>query len=268
MLDKDGLLAGVYVVGPLAVLSGLVLSVVSLRTWSRNVRETACAWRIDYSPASRAFGPIWSLIYAGTVAVVVAQVTNQVVVFDWWVNFLWALAWMFCALWVPFFDAQHIGALRAAMVQILAAAACATAATGLSRMWLVGEGAPPERRVEQVALGWPLSIFAGWLVAASAINVGIVAKASDPTLKPTCVREASRGYEGAYADMPVRVSIVPVLLACGVGGVTVWIRDPLYAVPLMWALVNLPAFPCWEYFVALLLCAGGSAGAVVRVIYA
>jgi len=279
MLDKNALLDGVYAIGPLAVLCALSLSVVSSAVWYRNVGETSCAWRTDYSPDARAFG-IWRLIYIGTVGVVIAQSTNLVVVFDWWVHFLWALAWAFCALWVPLFHAEYPDALRAAMLQLVAAAGCATAAAGLSRMWLLDDGAPTQQRVEQVALGWPLTLFAGWLAAAAAINVGIAAKASAADAAQTCTRvdpqrpgesEASYLarrrvlYREAYARMPVRVSFVPVVLAVLVGGLSTLIQDPLYPVPLMWAILNLPAFPCFEYLVALLLCACGSAGAIVRI---
>ena len=279
MLDKSALLGGVYTLGPLTVLSSLALSATSSWVWSRNVGETSCAWRTDYSPDGRAF-IIWSVIYIGTVGVAIAQLTNLVVVFDWWVSFLWGLAWAFCALWVPLFDAEYPGALRAAMIQILAAAACSTGAVALSHMWLLDEGAPPEQRGEQIALGWPLTIFAGWLTAASAINVGIAYKASDPNSAPTCARveprratESERDYRNrrrvmyreAYAKMPVRVSFVPVVLACGVGGLATLIRDPLYPVPLIWAILNLPAFPCCEYLMALLVCSCGSAGAVIRI---
>lgn len=279
MLDKVALPGGVYTVGPLTVLSALVLSLISSSVWSRNVGETSCAWRTNYSPDGRAFG-IWGVIYLGTVGVAIAQITNAVAVFDWWVSFLWALAWVFCALWVPLFDAEYPGALRAAMVQILAAAACSTGATALSRMWLLEDGAPPEQRVEQVALGWPLAILAGWLTAASAINVGIAWKASDPKASQTCVRveprrtgESERSYRNrrrvlyreAYAKAPVRVSFVPVALAVGVGGLATLMRDPLYPVPLAWAIVNLPAFPSCEYLMALLVAGCGSAGAVLRI---
>lgn len=279
MLDKGVLLDGAHMVGPLALLSALVLSLLSSRVWSRNVGETSCAWRTDYSPDGRAFG-IWSVIYLGTVGAALAQLTNQVVVFDWGASFFWGLAWVFCALWVPLFDAEYPGALRAAMVQILAAAACATGAAALSRMWLIDAGAPPAQRWEQVALGWPLTLLAGWLAAAAAINVGIAWKASDPDSAQTCVRvppqrrgESARDYRArrrvlyreAYAKAPARVSFVPVLLATGVGALATWMRDPLYPVPLVWAVVNLPAFPSCEYLATLLVCGCGSAGAVVRI---
>ncbi len=291
MLNRDVLPGGVYAIGPLAVVSALFLSLTSGRVWSRNVGETSCAWRTDYSPDGRAFS-IWAVIYVATISSVIAQLTNGVTIFDWWVNFLWALAWALCALWTPLFDAESPGALRAAAFIIVAAAACSTAATALSRQWVVdnGEGGVDWRghpfdeeglRTEQVSVGSPLSLLAGWLTVAAAINVGIAHKASDPGASAACVRvearrddESERDYRNrrrvlyreAYAKAEVRVSIVPLLLAVFVGGLSTLMRDPVYAAPLMWGIVNLRAFPSCEYVMALLVCACGFAGAIVRIV--
>ena len=272
MLDLD-VVGGTHVFGPLAVLSAMFLSLVSSAVWSRNVGETSCGWRTDYSPDGRAFG-IWALIYTSTLGVCIAQLTSLVPVFDWWAHFFWGLTWVFCALWVPLFDAEYPGALRAAMLQILSAAACATVAVWRAGMWL------GEERTGTVNLGWPLTILAGWLLTASSINVGIAWKASQPNATKVCVTvppqrpgESARDYRTrrrvlyreAYAKAPVVVSFVPVVLAAAIGGLAVLVRDPLLTVPVAWAVVNLKAFPCCEYLVAVLLCGCGSAGAVVRI---
>ena len=62
MIESTALAPGAYAFGPLAVLSALALSAASTRIWSRNVGETSCGWRTDYSPDGRAFG-IWTVLY-------------------------------------------------------------------------------------------------------------------------------------------------------------------------------------------------------------
>ena len=278
MLNTSAIDPGTYVFGPMSVLSAEALSLVSQGVWSRNVGETSCGWRTDYSPDGRAFG-IWSVIYLGTFGVSVAQLTNMVKVFDWWTNFFWAMSWAFCTLWVPLFDAEYPGALRAAALQIAAAAACGTGATWRARMWVADT---PAGRAEQVALGWPLTLLAGWLLAAASINFGIAWKASQPNALRTCVRVPPRRgdesemayrrrrrvlYREAYAMAPAVVSPVPVVLSLVVGGLAVGARDPVLVTPLMWAIVNLKAFPSFPYLISLLICACGSVGAVLRIFF-
>ena len=272
-LDLD-LVGATYAFGPLAVLSAMSLSLVSSAVWSRNVGEASCAWRTDYSPDGRAF-VIWGVIYTLTVGTVIAELTGQVPVFEWWVHFFWALAWVCCALWVPLFDAEYPGALRAAMLQILAGAACATVATWRAEAW------SSEEKEAKIGLVVPLTLLAGWLLTASSINVGIAWKASQKNALRTCVvvpprainretedeyRERRRVlYREQYAKAPAVVSFVPMVLAVGVGGLAVLIRDPVLTIPLMWAIVNLKAFPSCVYMAVLLVCACGTAGAVVRI---
>lgn len=268
---------GAQVGGPLVVLGALALSLASTAKWRRNVGETSCGWRVDYSPDGRAFAIWWVVIYPGTIVSAVAQLTRLVPVLDWWTNFLWAAAWVFCALWVPLFDAESASALRAAMLQILFGATAATAAVWHEGPWV---GAP--ERTARVLLCLPLTTLAGWLIAASAINVGIAWKASRPGATATCARVPPQGareseqsyrrrrrvlYREAYAKAPARVSFVPVVLALGVAGLATGARDPVLPVPLLWAVLNLKAFPSCEYVMAVVICACGTGGAVVRLFF-
>jgi hypothetical protein len=279
MLDRSVLWDYVYVIGPLAVLSAIILSLLSSVIWSRNVGETSCAWRTNYSPDGRAF-VIWGIIYVGSIVVTAAQLTDTFGVFDWAINLLWGLAWACCALWVPLFDAESPGALLAAMVAIVAGAGFATVAAWMSQMWIIEAGVSPDKRLQQLALGWPLTLLAGWLTAASAINVGIALMANDATASQTCVKVSPRRkdesesdyrnrrrvlYREAYAGAPMQSSVVPLLLAAAVAGLATLIRDPLYPLPLAWAILNLPSFPSCVGLMSLLVCGCGSAGAVVRI---
>jgi hypothetical protein len=275
MLDLTNARQGAHAIGPLAVLSAAALSIAATSIWSRNVGDTSCGWRVDYSPNGRAFG-IWGLLYTGTFAVCVIQTTGSVPVFDWWVHFLWALSWLSCTFWVPLFDAESPASLSWACVKILLAALSGTAAVWVAAMW-TGE----ESRWGRVGLGCPLTLLAGWLLTASSINVGIVYKATRPGARVSCVkvpprqqheshsqyRERRRAlYRKQYASAPLRVSFVPVVLAVGVAALSVGASDPLLAAPLAWAIVNLKGFPCVEYVAALVVCASGAAACCTRLL--
>ena len=265
---------GTYLFGPLMVLSACLLSMASSAIWSRNVGETSCGWRTDYSPDGRAFS-IWAVIYIGTVVSALTQVIG-VLVFDWWVNFFWGLAWVCCAIWVPTFDAEYPSALRTAALVISGSAGFSLAGAWLSQMWVDVEGAT---RAQKIGTGWPLTLLAGCLLTATSINWGIAFKASNPNTASSCVRvEAQRkgesdssyryrrriAYRESYAKAPAVVSPVPVLLAVVLGGLSAAIPDPILVVPLIWAVVNLKAFPSVLYVFGLVVALGGGTIAVLR----
>lgn len=279
MLDLDALPPGVYALGPLAVLSAVFMSGVSNCLWSRNIGNTSCAWRVEYSPAGRAFA-IWGLIYTWTVGTIIAELTaplSGVPVFGLWTHCLWSFSWFLCALWVPLFDAESPVALGVAAAVITSAAATAVAATWISEQWLADDGV---NRLNGVLLGTPIALLGGWLTAAAAINVGIAIKANSPGALGNCVvvppqgsfesfREYDRRrrtlYREAEARSPATVSIVPTFLATLLGGLAVGAQNPVLMAPLMWAIVNLRAFPSLAYVLTLLVCACAVAGALERV---
>lgn len=131
-----------------------------------------------------------------------------------------------------------------------------------------------------VALGWPLSLLAGWLLTAASLGVGIAVKAGRSDASTECVRVPPRGrdeaeqayrqrrrvlYRESYARAPAVESPVPIALSAAVAGLAVLIRDPLLPLPLAWAIVNLKAFPAVSYALAIVVCGCGVAGAAVRV---
>jgi hypothetical protein len=265
-------------VGPACVLSATLLSSASGWVWRRNIGETSCRWRTAYSPRSRAFA-IWSLIYLGTglsaLAQLAARPRSGLLVLGWWTNALWAAAWGCCALWTPLFDAEVPQALRAAAALLGLGAAAGLAGAAVERPWMLG-GA---ERAAAVLTSAPLTLLAGWLAVAAALGWGIAAKALDPAVDPlVCEAPPRREGEGerAYRERrrrlfrelskkaPARVSAVPPLLAALVAGLAAAVPDPLYVLPLAWAITNLPAFPSAAYVGALLLLAGGAGVACAR----
>lgn len=270
VLEIESLHNGLYVCGPLAVLSATLWSGVALAIWRKNIGETSCAWRVEYSPNSRAFA-IWLVIYIWTFCVLVAELISigtGALIFDWWTHLLWALAWSFCVLWVPLFDAKSPTGLRAASVMIVAAAGCAVAGTWQSQHWLVHVGV---LRSTTIVYGFPLALLAGWLLIASSINIGIAIKTSMPDAEAVCLREPRqhkgeseqkyqerRRVEDRKADAPPQtdISFVPTLLVLLVGGFAIGAQNPIVFVPLVWAILNLKGFPSVVYVANLFMCAG------------
>lgn len=274
MIEPD---AGVvYLFGPLTVLSAMFMSMASSAIWSRNVGETSCGWRVSYSPDGRAFG-IWGLIYAYTFGSVVAQCTGLVVVLEWWTNFLWALAWVGCAFWVPLFDAEYKRALLSAAIVISLAAGCALGGVWHAQLWNADTA---EQRLRQLAIGAPLILLAGWLFTATSIGWGITFKAYEPGAYATCVPVPPKRqdetqqqyryrrrvlYRESYTKAPVVISLVPLMLAIVLGGLAVAIPAPGLTTPLLWAVLNLRGFPSVVYVASVVVALCGSALGVLRI---
>lgn len=266
----------IYIIGPLTVLSCMLLSIASIRVWRRNIGETSCGWRLDYSPDGRTFA-IWSVIYLWTFGAVVAQLTGLVHVLDWWTNFFWGVAWVACGLWVPLFDAEYPEALRAAAAMIGAASGWALAGVWHGQLWKADTA---RQRVEQLAMGLPLTLLCGWLLTATSLGVGIAIKANGVDAYADCVRVSPRRideseeayryrrrvfYREAYAKAPARVSLVPLVLSVVVGGLAAAVPDPVLCAPLFWAVLNLKAFPSVVYLLSLVVLACGATAASLRV---
>jgi len=272
-LSEEKLVAGTYAIGPAAVLSGALFSIAANRVWFRNVGETSCRWRRAYSPDGRAFG-IWLLIYSTTLISCIVQLTGQTPVLDWFPNALWALSWTICALWTPFFDGETPMALRAAASLLFVAAGAATLATSIETAWRNSDN-----RLAMILLTAPLSALTGWLWVAAVLGWGIANAASDSRasaeacyVPPKRMDESEEEYRyrrrvlyrEAYARMKPEVSIVPLLVAIAVATLCALIPDPLVAVPVAWAIVNLKAFPSVVYLLALCALSVGVTVAVLR----
>lgn len=258
------------------VLVGEALSIASIYVWGVNVGDGACAWRVPYSPRSGAFG-IWSIIYTSTALLCVLQLASVVPALDLGASVLWAVAWLLCAVWVPLFDASSPRSLIFAAAAIGAAAACATAASWRAEAWRWTGEDPPLGL--PFVLGLPLSLLAGWLLAASSIGVGVALKANAADAQSTCVapaparmsmeserqyqRRRRRRYREAFEAAPVEESPVPMLLAVAVAALAVGARDPALPLPVAWALLYQRTFPGVVTLCGMVECACGTAGALV-----
>lgn len=272
-LSEEKLVAGTYAIGPAAVLSGALLTIATNAVWFRNVGETSCRWRRTYSPDGRAYG-IWYMIYITTMISCIVQFTGQTPVLDWFPNALWALSWTICALWTPFFDGETPMALRAAASLLFVAAGAATLAASTETAWR-----NRDNRFTMILLTAPLSALTGWLWVAAVLGWGIANAASNPRARaeacyvpPKRTDESEEEYRyrrrvlyrEAYARMKPEVSTVPLLVAIAVATLCALIPDPLVAVPVAWAIVNLKAFPSVIYLLALFVLCVGATVAVLQ----
>ena len=261
---------GARVLGPLAVLSGTLLSMVSVAVWRRNVGNASCRWRVSYEPDDNAFG-IWVIIYGWSIFLLSVQVTGQLPIVSWATSLLWAASWTAAAVWPPLFDADSPAALRAAAVMISTAATFATGAAWASSQWVADSA---ESLALQTLVGAPLSLLAGWLLTAASLGVGIAAKASADDAERTCVeprrlgesRDAYRRRRAVVAADAVaqgKPSVVPLVLAVSAAALAVCATDPILPIPLVWAQANSRSFTAVPV-AAMCVGAFGSACALLR----
>ena len=185
--------------------AGIVASLVSNTAFGSEIGRTSQTIDIGISPRGPAFS-IWFLIYANLVATAI---------FSLYVALprLFALG-LFASLlstaaWVPLFTAGHFVSASLTLGVALACALTALAQTGpLLQPGLV--------RALCAKVG--PAIFGGWLLCATTLGAAIAAK--------------SKG-----ATIPVWT---PVLLAVLASAIAVAIRDPVFLLPVAWALAWMP----------------------------
>lgn len=158
---------------------------------------------------------IWSVIYAGLIAYAVWQALPRNADDPLLARIAWPsmVAISGCGLWIIASSANW----QWASVAIIVASA-ATLTVGLVRL------APERGRLlERAVVWWPLSLLAGWLTIASAINV-------------LTVLTAQGLLSGGSAEIAGYVGVAVVL---GVGLLVLSAaRLPVYAVPIVWGLVG------------------------------
>ena len=263
MLELNDTTRLTYWLGSITVINGILLSLTSNSIFGRTIGEISCQWRVDFSPHRRTFA-IWAVIYTLTFVSCMVQIgggaSQELPTLSWSTMYFWSSAWNTVTLWPPIFDREHAYNLGAASVVLIVVTVMACLAIVSERAWR-------ERSTVAILLTAPISLLAGWLMVASALNVAIAWKAAfaDPADAIDCGPKTADMTERAYREKRRKIleddyarrakvfSPVPVLLAVLVSGVSVLLPDPLLVVPAMWAIVNQAFFPSWAYGLSLLL---------------
>lgn len=173
----------------------------------RGVGRVSADNTLPFTPARRAFS-IWVLIYCALVAFAGRQRWSTAPA---QVNALLGASLLLCALWTASFTRGTRTALLAAGVVVVCAAACALAA-------LVLLGPQGRRPYDTLFLEAPLSLYAGWLMLAATLGVGI-----------------------ALRSFGVHTSAVAVLVpSAAAAAVAVGLKQPFVLAPVLWGLAFTP----------------------------
>lgn len=234
--------------GVVAVGVAIVASILSNAAAGRGIGDTSCRYELNYSPSNGAFG-IWSVIYTFAFATVVFQAVSvsegdRVVPLE--SNVLYAVAWLGATAWVPAFTSGNLTGIIFAAIFLVITAITATASSVLAALWRPGVSLS-----SQWVCGAAMSLLAGWTTVAAALNVGIAVKAANST-DDACVTRADNNYGIFSQPDPSKVTIVPFLLAVGASVFASVVPDPLFALPVIWAIAFMHG-SLWNYFAVVLL---------------
>ena len=231
------------VAGPIAVFIGISLSICANYTFGSQIGDVVCRWRVSYSPSGRAFG-IWCLIYVWSIMSIVYQLSDGVCDCTYaampYTNLMIAGSWGFCGLWVAVFG--NLGRRSNPQIGLLVSTLVIAAATMLAVGAAIVEQAWRESHAGRIVLVQiPMSLLAGWLLAATPVSAGtsVLSLTTDPTLRcprrtsySTCNRET---YENSWSF----ASFVPITLSMAVATLAILTPDPLLPLPLAWAIINM-----------------------------
>ena len=224
-------------VGPALLLLGCGASLLANWVWGRMIGDVACSWRLSYSPRGPAFF-IWTVIYLWTFVSIALQFSfnmNQ----DMWycasfaTNALICVTWIACSLWIWFFslaDSKNIkDGLGWAAWLLIVAVVCALSAVCWEQSWRSGSV------VRVLSVGVPFSLFAGWLLLAASLSLGVFL-ASETRPPDRCPEDEEDGELVQVRDPGMEVWVPPTL-AVAIGAFAIGLPDPVLPVPLLWGLV-------------------------------
>ena len=196
-----------------AVLAvGVVSSIVAstLSSWSgTSIGAVSAQRRIDIVPRGGAF-VIWFPIYVLLIAAAVYAAFHDDVPFT--PSALTALAEVLTGVWVPLFLTNTRWSLTAAACVLVAAAASACAAVATAGPLVGEEGSS---WVRAACVGGAFALFAGWLLCAATLGVGIALQ--------------TYGVETPQWSLLVLAATAALCAAAT--------RNPVVAAPCVWALL-------------------------------
>jgi hypothetical protein len=223
-------------------------------------RENALAWSPrglggSGDEGSPLFGLMWGLIFTlqgvSTVLVVVFTLLNGALedIFALFNGLACAAAALtLCAAWQPVFVVNEAWAFALAAALLVLAAALATVGAIAGKAFLVDEW-------WAAVAGASTQLFAGWLLVAAGLGIGITTRAYN------------RGVGTKTVDPGV--SLFPLVLACVACALAAVFAIPLIAVPLTLTFAFIPGvLRDWRLYTALLVAlAGVVVGAAMIAVY-
>lgn len=231
------------IIGSVAFMVGLGVAMAMSATFGRQMGDVACAWRVSYSPGSRAYS-IWGIIFLWAIASVGAQLCTaldlpNVYAADPHNNVLEGLAFLAAGLWVLVFSWARDHDARAGLAVsasfLVSSTTCAIAACVQERSW----GGLQWQRI--VWVGVPFALFAGWMLVATSLGMGVAYLALagyPPDNRCLLGGDGRKGVIWTPSDAGVH-SWTPLVLSAVVTSVAVLLPDPVLPVPLLWAVCNM-----------------------------
>lgn len=251
------------------VLGGLVVSIYALWRLDPDMRRVSCRYEVKFSPEGKAFS-IWFFIYTHTAVAGLLVLTRSVEPLDSLTMWLWAGAWACVVLWVFFFYMGDTHPMRAGLwfalssVALLACAALSAVAVHESSAWR-----PLTSLVwSDVFVQAAISVFAGWTLCASALNVAIAWIAyTENTVACPALPPATRKLVVVEEETPAWAKVVSAALCALAAGVCFVVRDPFYVLgPAVFALSQRTSVASVATLASIAALALGATGAVLRAI--
>jgi len=243
MTDSNPFADWQSIVGPVLLLFGLGVSVLGNSVWGGTIGNVSCRYRLSYSPYNEAFG-IWLVIYPWFFACVFFQFFYRFDPIKFYVakfssNLCMCVSWASSGAWTFFFGTgdspnPEIGLGMATFFLLLAAT------TAMSAVF-IEQGFRVDSTITQIfTVSIPFSLYAGWLIVAASINVGIfitIQRTNDTDTIGLCERSPTNPSQ---PDIPNPRSWIdaslPLVLATAVSVVSVSQSDPVLLVPIVWAI--------------------------------
>lgn len=187
----------------LLVIGGVVVSLASNAAFGRRIGAISDQRALGITPRRGAFS-IWGLIYP---LLVVSAVSMRSRPAPPGVAAALGASLALSAAWVPLFAANTPPSLVGAALALCGALGAAVAAVAFA-------GGPSLEAPAKIAVQAPAALYAGWLCCAAVLSIGIALKA----------------YALALPDWSL------LALALGVTLLTVATRNPVLALPALWAI--------------------------------
>ena len=216
---------------------GVAASLGANAIWGSGIGGASDETRLDVTPRRQAFaiwGPIYALLIAAA-AYAAADAQGETQKVDAKAALAVGVAELLSAVWVPLF-VRGDRMVEAGTVLLLAAAS-ATAGVVMA-----GGRAPTWTHAVCVQVAYAL--FAGWLLCAATLGIGIAAKS------------AGVGFPSGPAI---------AVLGAGAAAAAAATRNPVMVAPALWALAWQPT-PSKYTAVAAAACVVGGAGSVLRLL--